>query len=100
MQKKDINIIKIKKKINLQRYNEIKNNILLSLTQNKQTNLIYRNYASFLLKKKKNNFYKFKHLCIKNNRYSAINNSFYVCKYVIKDYVSYNKAQNYKINSW
>ena len=100
MQKKDINIIKIKKKISFQKYNEIKNNILKSLIQNKQTHITCRNYSSFLLGKRKNSFYKFKHLCIKNNRYSSVNNTFYTCKYVIKDYITFNKAQNCRINSW
>jgi hypothetical protein len=92
-------MIKVKKKKNTQKNNEIKNIILKSLSQNMQINLLYRNYARFLLDKKKNNYYRFKHLCLKNNRYSSINNTFYISKYVIKNYITNNKAQNCRINS-
>lgn len=100
MQKKDINMYKINKKINLKKNNEIKNRILKSLIQNMQSNKNYINYCSFLLTKNNNNINKFKHLCLKNNKYSSVNNTFYMSKYIIKDYITKNKAQNCRVNSW
>jgi len=65
-----------------------------------QFNKTYTNYGTFLLSKKNINSLKFKHLCLKNNKYSSVNNSFYVSKYVLKDLLTNNKAQNCKVNSW
>jgi hypothetical protein len=100
MQKKDINIYKIKKKIITKKNCEIKFRILKSLIQNMQISKVYSNYCSFLLCKNHNNINKFKHICIKNNKYSSVSNTFYMSKYIIKDYITKNKAQNCKVNSW
>lgn len=100
MRKEDINMIKIKKKINWRKKNEVKRKILTSISKNRNIAPIYQNYAAYTIGKQKNNFYKFKHICLKNNKYSSVSNRFYVCKYVIKNYLTYNKAQNCRINSW
>jgi len=100
MQKKDINIYKIKKKIYTKKNYEIKYRILKSLIQNMQSGKIYTNYSNFLLCKSYTNINKFKHICIKNNKYSSVNNTFYVSKYALKNYITDNKSQNCKINSW
>lgn len=100
MRKEDINIIKIKKKINLKKKHELKFLLLKSILQNRKIKPVYKTYASYLIGKNKNNFYKFKNICLKNNKYSSVSNSLYVSKYVTKQYLTFNKVQNCKINSW
>lgn len=100
MRKEDLNMIKLKKKINFKKKNELKRTILKSIIQNRKVSCVYQSYANFLICKQKNNFYKFKHICLKNNKSSSVSNRFYLSKYVIKNYLTFNKAQNCKLNSW
>jgi len=100
MRKEDLNMIKLKKKINIKKKNEVKVIILKSILQNRKITPVYQTYASYILNKRKLIAYKFKHICLKNNKNSSVNNSFYVSKYVLKNYLTYGKAQNCKLNSW
>lgn len=44
--------------------------------------------------------YKFKHICLKNNKSSAVYNNTYLSKYALKNSLLDGSAQNIKINSW
>ena len=65
MSNEDINLIKLKIKLDYQKKQELKSQILKSIVQNKKVIPTYRLYAFFLLKKRKNINYKFKHICLK-----------------------------------
>lgn len=99
MRKEDINILKLKKKNNWSLKNEIKLKLLKGITCNQNIKKIYRNFAFYKLSQKSINR-KFKHICLKNNKTSSINNNFYVSKYQVKFMLSSNKAQNITLNSW
>jgi len=96
----DVNILKLKKKINYKKKNEVKTMILRSIVQNRKISPTYQKYASYILSKGNITNYKFKHMCLKNNKRSSVYNSFYLSKYAIKNYLLDNKLQNIKINSW
>jgi len=96
----DINILKLKLKLDYIKKQEIKLQLLKSIIQNKKIKLSIRYYAKILFMKRKNNFFKFKHICLKNNRNAAVFNNFYFSRHIIKDFAIENKLQNIKINSW
>ena len=100
MKTAELKILKLKQKLLYQKKNEIKYKILKSVLQCNKIIPVYQNYAKLLLSKRKINFLKFKHICLKNNRGSSVYNSFFLSKYCIKNLMLDNKAQNIKINSW
>lgn len=96
----DINILKLRLKNEYQKKQEIKTQILKSIVQNKKIKPIYRAYAHIILQRRKINAYKFKHICLKNNRNSSVYNNFYLSRFVLKNLALSNKLQNVKLNSW
>jgi len=96
----DINILKLKKKTNYKKKNEVKTMILKSIVHNRKISSTYQRYAAYTLSKKNITNYKFKHMCLKNNKRSSVYNSFYLSKYAIKNYLLDNKLQNIRLNSW
>jgi len=100
MRKEDINILKLKLKNNYIKKNEVKTYILKSIVQNRKLPPIYQNYASMLLARRSIKMYKFKHICLKNNKASSVYNSFYLSKYALKESMYDNKTQALRINSW
>jgi len=98
MRKEDINILKLKKKNNLTKKNEIKISLLRGLVNNRCLPKTYRNFAFYKLSLKVLPR-KFHHVCLKHNKAAAVNNKFYVSKYRLKRLISSNKAQNISINS-
>jgi hypothetical protein len=100
MRKEDINMLKLKKKNIYKKNQEVKSLILKSIVQNSKLHPAYKNYAFFMLAKRKKNFYKFKHICLKNNKSASVYNSMYLSKYAIKELMINGSAQNLKINSW
>lgn len=99
MKKEDINILKLKKKTYYKKKNELKFQLLKSILKNQKIPQIYQNYAFYLLSKRKINFFKFKHICLTNNKASSVENSTYVSKYALKNLLLSNKSQNIRINS-
>ena len=100
MKKEDINILKLKKKLIYKKKNEIKSNILKSLTQNNKIPPVYKSFAAHKLSKRKITSYKFKHICLVNNRSTSVYNLTFTSKFHIKNLMIQNKAQNLRINSW
>ena len=100
MSNEDINLIKLKIKLDYQKKQELKSQILKSIVQNKKVVPTYRLYAFFLLKKRKNINYKFKHICLKTGKSSSIYNKFFLSRFVLKNLALENKLQNLKIDSW
>lgn len=95
-----INLLKLKLKNEYKKKQEIKTQILKSIVQNKKIKPAYRAYASLVLQKRKKSAYKFKHVCLKNNRSSSVHNNFYLSRFVLKNLALRNKLQNVKLNSW
>ncbi len=99
MKTSELKILKLKQKLFYQKKNEIKTKILKSITQCNKIEPIYQNYANQLLSKRKINFYKIKHICLKTNRGSGVYNSFFLSKFSIKNLMLDNKVQNIKLKS-
>lgn len=100
MRKEDINMLKLKKKNIYRKNNEVKTLILKSVVQNNKLAPVYKNYAFYILSKRIKNMYKFKHICLKNNKSSSVYNNTYLSKYALKALLINGSAQNLKINSW
>ena len=95
-----LNLIKLKSKNNYKKRQEIKTQILKSITQNKKIKPVYRSYANIMLQKRVLNKYKFKHVCLNNNRHAAVFNKFYLSRHFLKNLALENKLQNIKLNNW
>jgi hypothetical protein len=100
MKKEDITMLKLKKKLIYKKKNEVKSNLLKSFIQNNKIPPIYKSFAAKILLKRKVKNYKFKHICLRNNRSSSVYNSTFMSKFGFKNLMLNNKAQNLKINSW
>jgi len=96
----ELNLIKLKTKNNYKKRQEIKTQILKSITQNKKIKPIYRSYASIMLQKRVLTKYKFKHVCLKNNRHASVLNKFYISRHFLKNLALENRLQNVKLNNW
>ena len=90
----------MKKKLNYMKKQEIKVQILKSIVRNKKISPNLRIYANKLLEKRNLAKYKYKHICLKNNKRSSVSNKFFFSKYVIKKCAISNDLQNVKIDSW
>ncbi len=100
MKNEDIRIILIKKKLNYLKKQEIKVQILKSIVRNKKISPYLRIYSNKLLEKRNLTKYKYKHICLKNNKRSSVSNKFFFSKYAIKKCTILNDLQNVKIDSW
>ena len=100
MKNEDLNIIIIKKKLNYIKKQEIKVQILKSIVRNKKLNPSLRIYSSKLLEKRNLSLYKYKHICLKQNKKSSVSNKFFFSKFAVKKYSIFNNLQNLKIDSW
>ena len=100
MKNEDIRLIIIKKKFNYIKKQEIKVQILKSIVRNKKVNPSLRIYANKLLEKRDLTKYKYKHICLKNNKRSSVSNKFFLSKFAIKKYSISNDLQNVKVDSW
>lgn len=100
MKKEDINMLKLKKKLIYIKKNEIKSILLKSFVQNNKIPPVYKSFAAFKLLKRKINNYKFKHICLVNNKSTSVYNVTFTSKFHIKNLMIQNKAQNLKLNSW
>jgi len=99
MRKEDINLLKLKKKLIYKKKNEIKSILLKSIEQNNKIPPVYKSLASYKLLTRKILNYKFKHVCLVNNKSSSVYNTTFTSKFHFKNLMIQNKSQNLRINS-